>query len=182
MDIAVLDLETSGVDEFHNSILEVCVKRITEKGIVLDTFSSKVKPIEGLEMDEDALKVNKYSLEEWKDASDIEDVLIKIKPLIEGTRLMGYNPSFDWSFLKVNYYTCNIIPPKLGDYRLFDLHSFARWFNLKGELGKMSLVNLTGFLDVVPTKDAHTAEGDVDRCIAIYKLLLNNYYLDRIPF
>ncbi len=100
MKIALVDIETNGLDPRKNEILEIgAIVFESESLDVIDKMNIKVKMERPEDGDLRAYAVNGYKPEEWIDAVPIKQALIKMSRRVEGAIFCAYNVTFDWSFL-----------------------------------------------------------------------------------
>ena len=98
--VTFLDTETTHLDSGKSTILEITI--ITDwEGGKQDVWTTKIKPrdIELEFADPEALKVCKYSEEEWRDAPRFEDVAETIIAKLRWGPLVGHNIQFDLSHI-----------------------------------------------------------------------------------
>jgi DNA polymerase III epsilon subunit-like protein len=103
MKIALVDIETSGLDPFEHEILDIaCIMDGKE-------FHTKVKPTHMQFASEEAIKINGYTPEAWADAVPLDAALIMLNDFVRPTMsgeipaMMAYNVAFDWGFLQKAY-------------------------------------------------------------------------------
>lgn len=101
--VVVTDTETTGLpDNPYAEVLEIAVVDLDGR-VLLDT---KVRPVslkEALEFDSEgvkqALEINGYSDDEWKDAPTFAEITDKIVEVFEHKVIVGQNPNFDRNFI-----------------------------------------------------------------------------------
>ena len=100
----LLDLETSGFDHHRHEILQVGIligEIINHRGIIYDTYETKIIPENIEEASKKALEINKYDPEVWEaeglPASDVFPFLVEF---LDGCVFIGYNTPFDLGFLR----------------------------------------------------------------------------------
>lgn len=133
-DYVVIDLETSGYDVNHDSIIEVGALRIKNNEII-DSFNTFVKPKGFVDYDyiNELTGIRKSDLE---DAPAFDDIFESFQSFIGDDVLIGHNVNFDINFLYDNSYgklTNNFIDtlrlsrkllPELSHHRLIDLITY----------------------------------------------------------
>jgi DNA polymerase-3 subunit epsilon len=103
MKIALLDVETTGLDASIHEILEIAVVVFDDETLkILDQYETKVHPEYIATAHPKALAVNGYTPEEWDKAGAVylEEMM---KTLSNGTKdcvMMAFNAGFDMSFLQ----------------------------------------------------------------------------------
>jgi DNA polymerase-3 subunit epsilon len=154
--LAIIDLETTGLDPTKHEIVEVGMLIISQPNLeIIETYEAKVKPLHIETATDEALKINSYNEKEWKTALDIEDVLREIANKTEGCIICNHNVSFDWSFLQTGFIKYNI--KHSFDYHMYDIASMI-WLKLSdSELTKLNLNITAEFLGIEPEPSQHRA-------------------------
>lgn len=129
--IAVLDIETTGLDPQKCAILSV---GIVSYGEQLNEFYREYYPFKGAEVDEVSMKINGFNLDKTKmDAiNDPKNVVEDVRSFLKDNKCnvtAGQNPSFDRGFI-------NAYAERYGiDFRLpiwtLDLHSVCMAYMLE---------------------------------------------------
>lgn len=160
-DICVLDLETTGLDPQTNEIIEM--------GAILNgkEFEVKIKPKRIDNADEGALEINGYNEKDWEDAIDSHDAFADLYDFAKGTKLMAYNVTFDWSFLRLHPYFINDI----FRYHRLDIMTLA-WAHLPVG-SSISLKNVCKALDIEPEPETHRAINGARCAYQVLDKLLN---------
>lgn len=96
MNYAVLDLETTGHGS-EDEILQVGVVIVSDDMQIVDTFSSFVKPT--VPIPPFITQLTGISEETVADAPELDDVLLKLIPLLDDAVLVAHNVGFDAGFL-----------------------------------------------------------------------------------
>lgn len=178
----VLDLETSGLDPSTHEILEIAAAEMTPHGVLTGkTVRGKVKPRK--DVDPKAAAVNGYTPAKWEFAEELEFKKAEFNRVFFGSTLqiLGWNPSFDEKFIrswvskdmKLSYHPVDVFsiiytrilaanPPIAieGGRRYPSLGDAVRHF-------------LPGNLDLI----FHSAEGDMDACVLLYRMVLKAHGL-----
>jgi len=105
--ILFYDTETSGLKKDVNALLQfgaVEVDPITLEEI--GEYSFNVLPHDGAVMDQEALEINGYNPELWKDAYKPAVAAHQINRIIKGKQLAGHNVPFDNGFLDALFTRC----------------------------------------------------------------------------
>ncbi|MDQ6418192.1 ATP-dependent DNA helicase DinG [Paenibacillus sp. LHD-117] len=107
MNYAVLDLETTG-HSAEDEILQVGVVIVSDDLQIIDTFSSFVKPTIPIP----AFITQLTGIEEQTvaDAPELDDVLLKLIPLLDDAVLVAHNVGFDSGFLNQALEKCGYFP------------------------------------------------------------------------
>lgn len=170
MKIALLDLETSGLDPTKHDILELgMVVFDSETFEILHTFDSKVALFSPERADPKALEVNGYTKEAWKDALSLREVLCRIAPLTRDATFCANNVCFDWAFFKEG---CEkTASPITFSYRKVDIFSVA-WAKMPHTMASWSLKNICIALGIEPEPEVHTALAGATKAYEVYKKLM----------
>ena len=120
MIISVIDTETTGFDMLRHEIIEIAVVKVdTRNGKfrVIDAYEAKVKPQHIEYAHPQALKVNGYTEEGWRDALDFSQIAPRLSEMIETSDLhLGQNLVFDYRFITKAYAQHNIRLPGFKKY------------------------------------------------------------------
>lgn len=174
---ACIDVETSGLDPNTNEILEFAGKLVRPRDfVVIKDLYFKVKPLHIETAHPKALQVNGYTPEKWADAIDPAEAAERIASFCEGAVILGHNPRFDIGFINALLRRYQI--EKHIDYHVVDTVTLAIEHLVPLGLDSVSLVNVCKFLGI-PNDDAHTAMGDVNRCLQVYQKLARATCWDR---
>ncbi len=139
-DLAIVDVETTGMSPFHDRVIEVAIIRISKNKIV-DKFTTLLNP---------QTHVSPYismftgiTNQDLVDAPLFEDVKDKIQELLEGAVFVAHNVRFDYSFMKSElkrsgsyfkaktFCTVKLSRRLFPDYRSHSLESVISRFNFK---------------------------------------------------
>lgn len=156
MKIAIIDVETSGLDPRENEILDLaCV--MDGRG-----FHVKVKPTRMQYASERAIEINGYTPEAWEDAIPLDAALIMLNDFVGTSAVfMAYNVAFDWGFVYEAYRTCGLTNP--FTYQKLCLMSIA-WAQ-NPEKTPPTLKSLCERLGIPPEPPVHQAINGA-RCAA----------------
>lgn len=101
-DYSVIEIETSGISETEDEIIEIAIIRVRDKKIV-DTYTTLIKPrkILGKRIQE----ITHISKDLLQYAPSIEEVIPKVFDFIKADILVMHNAKFIMSFLKNNFKT-----------------------------------------------------------------------------
>ena len=178
------DLETGGVDIKH-PVIQLAAIAVDDTLQEVGTFERKVKFSEA-DADQEALKINHYTADAWKDAntalavstmfstfirpfSSIELISKRTGAPYNVAKLAGYNAvTFDGPRLKVMFagafFPCS--------YQIRDVMQRAFWwFDERGIVPEdFKLTTLCHYIDI-ETDGAHDALADVRLTIALAKAL-----------
>jgi DNA polymerase III epsilon subunit-like protein len=125
--IAILDVETTGLDPAKHEIVEIGAILVNEEFDIIMQFERQVKPERIDDADPIALAINGYDPEKWHEAVSIKRALIDLLPFVEGdTTIAGWGVSFDVSFLRQAYAAACIEWPNTRR-RTLDICSVAQF-------------------------------------------------------
>lgn len=135
MDFICLDIETTGLNEDTDSIIEFCAVKFNDKGEILDEFETFIyypNPIPVII--EHLTGINKSMTE---NAPKLTEVTERIKEICGDLPIVGHNISFDTGFLTKNGIplpgvlldTLTLSHLFLGDNLSFSLETLTRKFN-----------------------------------------------------
>lgn len=96
-DYIVVDLETTGLSEVNNEILQIAIIRVRNNDVV-DTFSSYVKPLFHKDWPA-ARKINNITPEMVQNAPLWKDIRQDVLNFMGDDIIMGYNIGFDLKFI-----------------------------------------------------------------------------------
>lgn len=179
--IAFTDLETSGTKEYKvengvlmpwNEICEIGLVLANPKTLeILDTFEAKVKLLHPERFSPQALKINGYEENEWKDAQSLKDALNAYNTKAKNAVIAAYNVTFDWGFLKLAYALCELEPSL--DYHRTDLFSHAKdAIELRGyQLEKYNQDEVAKFLGMPAEPLPHRGLQGAMQAYMVYKKL-----------
>lgn len=98
-DLCFVDTETSG-PEPHHELIEIGIVKVSGYNFaVLDEWEAKIKPLHIELANQQALEVNHYKEEDWRNAIDLEDAMKTFLEKANNTILTGHNLLFDWFFI-----------------------------------------------------------------------------------
>lgn len=174
--IAFIDVETTGTWPGKHELLEVGA--VVASGevpfAVTDSFELKIKPSRLSDADPEALRINRYTEEEWRDALPEDAAVREFCRRVSGVSLWGWNVGFDRAFLEpalnragLGLETCNL------DYTWYDLKmEFRRWAILVGREAEFSPRFSLGSARrcfSIGNEDAHRALSDA---LATYQVFV----------
>lgn len=169
--IAIVDIETSGLDPARHEILEIGMVLFDSRSFaILDTLDLRVKPEHPETGDAKAFAVNGYNAEEWDGCMDLRLALTLFKARTEDATFCAHNMIFDWSFLSA-------ASEKTGvalnfDYHKLDLLSIA-WAKIPHvKVQSWSLKTICAYLGVPPEPKLHRGLQGAMKEYECYKALM----------
>lgn len=172
------DLETTGLDPNKHEIIEIAALRVDPETLeIQEQWEAKVKPEHIESADPQALRVNGYSEDAWRDAYPLEEAIADYTKRAQGGVLAAFNLYMDWSFLERAFAKTAVLSAKYGvsgpfaDYHFLDVLSFA-YAKLRDKipLERMTLKNMATELGI-EIKEHHRAMADTIAAYEIYKRL-----------
>lgn len=151
LNFVALDIETTGLSEQKDEIIEIAAVRFQD-GKVVEVFDSFVRP-KG--------KVPKFiqflthiSPEQLNDAPDISEVLRKLKDFVGKSIVVGHNIGFDLGFINYNLQLIGQLPLLNARWDTVELSRIYVPFTSDHKLGTM-----VRYFDI-PLDNAHRADAD----------------------
>jgi len=170
MKIAIVDVETTGLDECFHEIIEIGAVIFDDQTFeILDTVDIKIKPEHPDRMMRDAQRLNGYNPEEWEDAMTLNKAMLIFTEKTRGAIFCAQNMIFDWEFIKeASRKTKNVLR---FHYRRLDIPSMA-WAKLPSNSVKsVSLKALCAYFEVDPEPEMHRALNGAMAEFGVYKKL-----------
>lgn len=103
--LAVLDLETTGLDAEHDRVIEIAIVEMS-RGEEIHRYVRLVNP--GREVSTEVTTITGITPEELADAPPFSELAAEIQARLEGRALVAYNLGFDRSFLHAEFERCGI--------------------------------------------------------------------------
>lgn len=100
-EIIVLDLETTGLDERKDSIIEIAAVRL-ENSKIVDKFQALVKPAKNVILTPTIMALTGITDKDLEDAVDLSEIKDELIKFVGDRPIMGHNIGFDLDFLKAN--------------------------------------------------------------------------------
>lgn len=171
--IAIIDVETSGLEATHHEILEVgMVVFDLDTFSITDLYESKVRPERIEDAEPRALEVNGYDHEEWEGAPSLHEVMMQLYERTQDTTFCAHNMIFDWSFLQAAEKKTGIILP-FGRHKI-DLLTLA-WGKLPHDkVHAWSLKTICTYLHILPEPKRHRALNGALAEYAVFTKLMSS--------
>lgn len=175
------DLETTGIGRQH-TIIQFAAIAVDAKFRQLDELEVKIK-FDPKKADPDALRVNGYTPEAWKNALSVEDAQAEIMSFLREhadreliskrgrpyrvATLAGHNSSFDADHL-FRFFEPDFVP---ADRRVLCTMQLAMWYFFvdpeRTPPRNFQLATLCEYFDIKVDDRAHDALGDVKRTVKL---------------
>lgn len=170
MRLAIIDLETTGLDPQHNEIIEIgLVLCDSDDFTIYDQFDIKVLPERPEDGHPKAYEVNGYNEEEWKDAVSLHTALLALAERVQTATLMSYNVSFDYGFLQAAFKKTGIIDPMY--HARLDLLTLA-WSKIPHhKMQSWALKTVCAYLRIPPEPKIHRGANGAFKAYEVYRKL-----------
>lgn len=169
-DFSFIDSETSG-PEPHHELIELGVIKVSSCNFsILDEWEVKIKPQHIELADPEALKINHYNEEEWREAMDLEEVLKIFLEKTGKTILVGHNLLFDWFYINKSLAEYNFQPTFY--YKGLDTFSLG-WQKLRHlpNFLNLSLSEMANYFGITQEKP-HSALDDARTTYKVFLKLI----------
>lgn len=167
--VVYIDTETTGLipnNLFHEIIEIACIVEIDRKRV--ETFHSKIKPMNIERANPQALKINHYQTEDWITAPTFEKIAQKIQDIFDDVDVViGHNVKFDIEFLNEHFISHGMRPIKAKQ-----IDTITLCFEHLVPIGLKSL-SMDGIRDFLKwdTKKSHTALKDVEDVFKLWNTI-----------
>lgn len=160
--LAFIDIETTGLDTQVHEIIEFagCVLGDRSKEIRL-----LIKPLALPFASEEALRINGFSEEKWKNAIHPKEAIHKIVEFLDGHLIAGHNVRFDVAFIEQAMKRWGA--EKRLPHHVIDTVTLAYEHLVPLGLKSLSLREICSFLDI-SNDGEHQALIDVHRTMDVY--------------
>ncbi len=166
--LAVIDVETTGLDSETDRIIEIGIIRF-ENGEVVDSYGQLIDP--KCEVPEEVVELTGIEPEDLEGKPHFEDVADEVLSQLQGVGIVAYNLSFDKGFVAAELARCGLEWP--AEAPTLDPLIFARQFYKN--LRRKNLGTIADKLDI-PLEEAHRATHDAE--VAGHVLFK---FADRLP-
>lgn len=188
--ITVVDLETTGLNQFYSQILEVSAVTIDQSGTWVGAFHESCRMDLHRLADPRALFINNYPLHKLNSGQSLHSLLAKLNAYIEEHSpqiLVAHNSPFDFNHVSNAFYQ-NLTTGDLYQWKtngnhlvcslrlLKGIYSLDRDSGIKFPKDKQGhpIFNLQALCDAngIPIQ-AHTSQGDVNGLVELMYLVLD---------
>src|ERR1700693_1217774 len=154
--IAIVDLETSGLNPKVHEILELGMVLVDQKTLeIIDSMDVKIKPEHIETASAKALDVNGYSEEEWINAIPLRQIMISLTTKARGAIFCGQNVHFDIAFVREAFAKTGI--QNNLDYHCLDLFTISYYSLRNTNLQYFNLKSVSEFLGTPVEPEPHCA-------------------------
>lgn len=155
-----VDLEMTGLDPTVHEIIEIGALVVDGRTLeVKQEYEAKVVPEHIETADPEALKINGYKAQDWKQAQPLEQVITTLNTIAPGAMVVGWNMAVDWSFLEqahkktevkrsFDYHTIDVLPmawayaqnhPEIKEIKLSE---FCKHFEIQREAKHRAMADI----------------------------------------
>lgn len=174
INLCFLDLETTGLDEKRNDIIEAAAVRVSiqpgpdwaSTWTVEKTVDAKVMPAHPY-VEPFVARINGFSAEAWQDARLLPEVLVELYDCLHMSIVIGSKPDFDARFLEAGFTALGWNFPRMLSYHRIDVPTLWIKLVLEGKIQKIKQETVGEFLGL--PKQEHRAMADVQQCIEIFR-------------
>lgn len=176
MKILTLDTETTGLDITKHEIIQLGYIMLfidnNNNKHILEEKEYTISPVNIHNASAEALRINGYTKEKWKNSIPFNKCAEQIKSKIQECDIMlGQNLNFDLRFIKQSYYNFNLSPPVFPRY--IDTKRMASVLVEKKVLKSSSMDKMCEHFNIKSDGRAHTALVDCHRTIKVWEKLVN---------
>lgn len=169
MKIAMTDAETTGLDPRKHEIIEIGLVVFESEApfTIMDTLDIKVKPEHIETASPEALRINGYKEEDWKDAVSIDEAMEMYRSKARGCIFAAHNVIFDYSFI-------GPAPKKFDDFDRHKIDTFSlAWAKIPHDKMKYwSLKSICEYLNISPEPEIHRAINGAMSAYRVYVELM----------
>ena len=168
---AIVDIETTGLNPAIHEIIEIGVIKVGAG--LYEELNLKIKPSNLHLASPIALKVNGFTIDNWKDATIPIVAAKEISSFIDGCIIAGYNVGFDKSFIDQLMTNSNI---KLScDHHCIDVASLVI-VKFGHCLTEARLKTVCEHFGVNPEPETHRAINGARKCLEVYKKVVEHVH------
>lgn len=175
MKILVIDTETTGLDITRHEIIQLGYINLfineNNKKSILEEKEFFITPLHIETASPEALKINGYTKEKWKNSVPFSKCVAQIRHAIESSDLLlGQNLNFDLRFIKQSFQNISLSPPKFPNY--IDTKKMATKLVERKLLKSTSMDKMCDHFNIISDGRAHTALVDCHRTLKVWEKLL----------
>lgn len=168
-----IDLEMTGLNPLTHEIIEVGAVVVNGRTLEIEKeYEVKVAPQHIELASPEALEVNGYTSEAWKDAKPLREVLEELNKLAPGGILAGWNVWTDAMFLKLAYVKEDL--QWNFDYHVLDVIPLAwKYAQTHEDIKELRLSAVCSSLGI-SREVMHRALADIKATVEVFKKLIQN--------
>jgi len=174
VDLAFVDLETSGLAPEYNEIIEIGMVRASQPALqIVSTMHTKVQMHHPERMTAEAARVNGYTAEAWRQAPSPRVALGQFLGLTNGCAFASYFSWLDYDFIYHGLKrTGHLSESDRGPwYNVFCVMSMAQLM-LRGYTPRLRSKMVCEVLGIEPEPEPHDAMSGARQAYMIYKRLM----------
>lgn len=169
--LAFTDLETTNMWPPEGEIIEIgLIVADTTTLEVLDRLNLKIRPQHVTTANADALRVNGYTAEQWRDAVPLDTALRQYIEKAHGAALCAWRVAFDFAFLQAAMHDAGLLPAGHQTTQIC-VYSMALQALRLENIQPFRLKNVGKFLSLASELEPHQAINGAEQALAIYKKL-----------
>ena len=166
--LAFTDIETTGLNRQKHEIIEIGLLIVKQPELkIIDTWETKIKPLNLKTADPEALKITRYNSKDWALSLQPKPALEAFSKKTKNCILVGHNIAFDRPFLEDHFRRWKV--PVRWDYHSLDTITLA--FYKLGPGQKLRLSEIAKILKIKQERE-HSAMDDARTCYKIFKKLI----------
>jgi DNA polymerase III epsilon subunit-like protein len=170
--IAIVDVETTGLDPRHHEIIEIGMVVFDSRTFeITELFEVKIKPERIEDSMPKALAVNGYNEEEWENSASLHDAMLMLAEKSEGAMFCAHNMIFDWMFLSEAENKTGVELP--FERHKLDLLTLAWSKTPHAKVHSWSLLTICTYLRIPPEPKMHRALRGALAEYAVYTKLMS---------
>lgn len=161
----------TGLDPSVHEIIEIGALAVDPKTFeITREYEAKVIPEHIETADPEALRINGYKPENWKEAKPLKTVMEELNILAPGAMIVGWNLALDWVFLA-------LASKKTGVKRTYDYHAIdilpLAWAKAINN-GVVKEIKLSEFCDHfgIQRGAKHQAMADIKATYELFRKLI----------
>lgn len=177
--IALVDVETTGLDPAYHEMVDIGVVYLRHDGEVVGRFFARILPGHPERLDPGAATVNGFSVSRWRELGAVTEAeAVKKWQAVHNDLSRGqsvtfgaFNASFDLAFTDALLRRHGSSWRSLFHYQILDLPSMA-WAQGARDLGNDALARRYGITAETHDPSLHTGETGVDFNLRLYRGIL----------
>lgn len=177
MYLTAIDTETTGLDLKRHQIIQLGVIRYELEDCgdlkILEKYQYNIKPSNIKSASPEALKINGYTEQAWKDAVPFIDCFPLLNDVFSRSEaLIGQNLIFDLRFISKEYWRYGLKTPKIPKY--IDTKYMGQQLVNEGKIKSCSMDSMCKHFSIKYSGRAHTALTDCERTVTVWERLMKH--------